>query len=433
MKQSPNPKRSYGGNLLVVADYEQIVTEWMSSTLGTRTRAIHSGNPLLARGAFGELSIAIDTELPWSFAVIKTISQATVSDGWKSAERRLSKEVFNEILALRLLNPHENIVSFLGLHSSAESMAGSVSLVFRYSPMDLQLLIDTRRSNFSWPVIKTMAKDIIAALEHCHAHGILHRDMTPRNLLLSQLGRVQLCDFGLCKPCPSLATTRDDSSRGSPLPNLEPKKTGTKGLCTLYYRPPEVLLGGPAHHWSVDMYSAGLVIIELVLLRPLFVGQNDIDQLGLIFSILGTPSDKHWSDARLLPDYGKLNFPFQKPRPLHLVAPRLLECRLVEQFVEQCIALDPLKRLSASAALRHELWNVAPIPASYSTIMETSIPEELRGPRLLFSSAGEKQNALQVAQQEAMKVAAARRSYAEIKRTDVASTSLFNALQTLER
>jgi len=62
---------------------------------------------------------------------------------------------------------------------------------------------------------------------------------------------------------------------------------------TLWYRSPEILLG-TTYATPVDIWSCGCILAELFLRRPLFPGQYEIDQLGKIFGILGTPSETEW-------------------------------------------------------------------------------------------------------------------------------------------
>jgi serine/threonine protein kinase len=117
---------------------------------------------------------------------------------------------------------------------------------------------------------------------------------------------VKLCDFGIAKQFL-------DAHKSVIKPT--PGATGTKGLCTLYYRPPEVLFGGQAGDPSVDMYSAGTVVAELITGRTIFQGRNVLDQLSLIFDLLGTPTDTSWPSCKSLPDYGKLTFKSKMPQP----------------------------------------------------------------------------------------------------------------------
>lgn len=376
------------------------------------------GNSLLTRGAFGELSIAIDADdNGWRLAVVKTIPQATVSTGgpWdRNSKRMLDPQVFNEVMALRLLSPHPNIVSFLGLFfSNADAIPGSISLAFLYSPLDLYMLLDKRETLLPISVCKTMARDILSAICHCHSHGVLHRDVKAGNLLVSSYGRLQLCDFGLARPCPALTSLIDS---GESLPVIYSDGSGTKGLCTLWYRPPEVLLSGGANHPSVDIYSAGLVIAELLTCRVLFRGESVLDQLGRIFALLGTPTDTHWPEARRLPDYGKVNFHPKQPQSLALAMPRLVEEPALLDLLNNMICLDPAKRVTATAALRHEWFETSEPPAAtHQVIANQVIPDDLKEPKVLFSFPEANDTTLTVARNQALKIASVRRSFFESK------------------
>ena len=64
-------------------------------------------------------------------------------------------------------------------------------------------------------------------------------------------------------------------------------------VVTLWYRSPEILLG-TTYATPVDIWSCGCILAELYLRKPLFPGQFEIDQLGKIFGILGTPTEAEW-------------------------------------------------------------------------------------------------------------------------------------------
>ena len=64
-------------------------------------------------------------------------------------------------------------------------------------------------------------------------------------------------------------------------------------MVTLWYRSPEILLG-TTYATPVDIWSCGCILAELYLRKPLFPGQYEIDQLGKIFGILGTPTEAEW-------------------------------------------------------------------------------------------------------------------------------------------
>ncbi|CAJ1942926.1 unnamed protein product [Cylindrotheca closterium] len=339
------------------------------------------GNPTFARGAFGELSLAIfrGDEDQFRFVAIKTLRAALVPSA--EGQLQLSENVVNEVSALRRLPRHENIVSLLALYSDAAKHGKkSLSLAFPYYPCDLHTSLEWRRRSFlpllPLAIVKLIAKDIFSALQHCHQSGILHRDLKPGNLLVCSNGVVKLCDFGIAK---QVAT--DDNQ-----PPIEPTEgqTGTKGLCTLYYRPPELLLGGSANHAGVDMYSAGVVVAEMVTGGAIFRGQNTIDQLSVIFDFLGTPTKDSWPSCESLPDFGKLAFKSKEPKQWESKFPRVTEDNDLHILLKSLVLLNPSKRLSARDVVQHPWFaNLVSEDATRRNLRVDLIPPELREPILI--------------------------------------------------
>jgi serine/threonine protein kinase len=402
------------------------VASWFSCGEDSIHELVNQGNSTLTRGAFGELSIAIRAEdnKKWQFVAIKTIERSIVSNApfGQQGKRQLTREVFHELCALRHLNPHPNIIPLLAVYPAKQAhlSQSSLSFAFPYCPTDLHLALECRRRAFqpllAFDVIKTIARDVFSALHHCHSFGILHRDIKPGNLLVSSTGIIQLCDFGLAKPF-----VEQHSSSSLPKPDVG--ETGSKGVCTLYYRPPELLLGGLAAEPSVDMYSVGTVLAELVIGQPLFPGRNVIDQLAIEFDLLGTPTDSSWPDAKDLPDYGKLNFATKTPKSWEESLPRVMECPHLPELLKQLVALDPKQRLTSRQALDHEWLSMKPNMATYYRLREELIPRQLKEPVLLSSKD------LTIASRQALKLASARRSFlstdiVEWKGKDVTTASL---------
>lgn len=181
-----------------------------------------------------------------------------------------------EISLLRELK-HGNIVT---LHDIIHTNK-TITLVFEYLDWDLKHYMEQ-----SLGAGKTRAMDlndvriflfqVLRGLAYCHDRRILHRDLKPQNLLINRKGELKLADFGL--------------ARAKSLPT----KTYSNEVVTLWYRPPDVLLGSIEYTMAIDMWGVGCIYAEMVTGRPLFPGQEPNDQLERIFKVLGTPNDTNW-------------------------------------------------------------------------------------------------------------------------------------------
>ena len=372
------------------------------------------GNPLIARGAFGEISIAI--QLPTAaksssddisssssnnnnnnndheienllhpskarFVALKTIHNAVIFNNEKSSHE-FTPAVVAELEALRALSPHENIVPLLSIqyqrehggHNSnppeqfftSESLSSlsssSLSFVFPYCPADLQEIIsyrrrsktnnDGRHQDFTKPMIQTIMKDITTGLDYCHSKGILHCDIKPGNIVLSSNGVFQLADFGLAKQYECVSNENDKQ-----VTNLQKESNQDQhGLCTLYYRPPELLYGSTLYEPSIDMWGLGLVLTELCTLRPLFPGCSVLDQLSRIMDVLGTPTTESYPMIHILPDYGKVKFDTRCGVGLKMVVPCMEVDLDLADFIENLIVMNPEKRLTTKKCLMHPWLN----------------------------------------------------------------------------
>jgi hypothetical protein len=123
-------------------------------------------------------------------------------------------------------------------------------------------------------------------------------DLKPQNVLVDpKRGTLKLADFGLARAF------------------TVPLRTYTHEVVTLWYRAPEILLGGKQYSVPVDIWSIGTIIPEMVTGQPLFPGDSEIDELFKIFRLLGTPNENLWQGVQQLPDF-KAEFPKWKPRNL---------------------------------------------------------------------------------------------------------------------
>jgi len=240
-----------------------------------------------------------------------------------------------EIKILKKLR-HRNIIDLKEIVTSKASAEnghkGSIYLVFEYMDHDLTGLAERPGMKFSLPQIKCYMKQLLHGLHFCHNNNILHRDIKGSNLLINNKGVLKLGDFGLAKSI--------TNEQAAPLTNR---------VITLWYRPPELLLGATSYGPAVDMWSAGCIFAELVHGRPILPGKTELEQLDLIFKLCGTPTPENWPDADKLPYAKKFKPKKHYPRRLREVFSRFSPCE--KDLLESFLTLDPAKRISAKEAL----------------------------------------------------------------------------------
>jgi serine/threonine protein kinase len=375
-------------------------------------------NPRFAQGAFGDISIAL----------FRDFSKKEDKDTWSSADSQEShgsvrfaagKTVsfsknhteFGELQAWRQLSGHRNVVSLLAMYPSSDT---AFKFMSEYCPTDLYVSLEWRRRRqpklqLSLSSIKLIMTDLFAALQFMHTspNFMIHNDIKPGNILISTQGVMKLCDFGLAKKFdPEL----DCLYPHNPEEESRQPSNVRQGMTTLHYRSPEVLLGGHSNSPAIDMYSAALVLGELLTGRTLFQGRNEMDQLHQIFAYLGTPSNVLWPKSKHLPYGSHFTFADQPTKNVLDYIPRCAECNQLCEFLPFVLSLDPELRLSASKALQHPFLQCQPPETKRRLLLqEELIPPELVEPFLLHGGATNAD--LTLPRQQALDLAMTRRSF----------------------
>lgn len=211
---------------------------------------------------------------------------------------------------------------------------------------DLAGLLLSGKVIFNQNNVADIMHQLLDGLTYCHKNNFLHRDIKCSNILVNNDGKVKLADFGLARLYNS-----DDVERPY-----------TNKVITLWYRPPELLLGEERYGKPVDVWSCGCILGELFTREPMFRGPTEIAQLEKIFSVCGTPTNSTWPDANKLRDYPNYKPKKNYPRKLRSDYAHLPELAL--DLLDKMLLLDPKQRISAEDALNHEWFmQVQKIPA----------------------------------------------------------------------
>jgi cyclin-dependent kinase 7 len=253
----------------------------------------------------------------------------------------IAPDAIREIKHLSELS-HPNIIK---LHSIFSTKEQNISLVLEHLPLgDLEGLWKNKEISYSSADIKSWASMLAQAVWFCHENYVLHRDIKGNNLLIAADGTLKLADFGLAR---SFA---------------DPGRVMTTNVITRFYRPPELLLGCMHYGGTVDVWSMGVVIAELVL-RDWFLPSNtDTEQLHIICEVFGTPSEDTWPGVSKL-RHAAIIGPVKRPQPQSYWRQRfpLLGEDGID-LLRSMLIMDPAKRLNARQVLGHRYWTNAPRP-----------------------------------------------------------------------
>lgn len=258
---------------------------------------------------------------------IKRVKLNTKTNGF---DEGIPSSSLREIAALKNLK-HPNILELYEVVHTGSS----IYLVFEYLDQDLKKALEDTKCGLIDRVAKSYLHQLLKGLAYCHSRRILHRDLKLQNLLVDKHGIIKLADFGLAR-------------------NMSlPLRVYTKEVVTLWYRPPEILLGSDIYGPPVDIWSLGCIFYEMLTKKVLFPGDSEIDQLFKTFQILGTPNEAQWKDVSKMPYY-KTNFPNWGSKDLR----KLINTNDdAADLLGKMLSFDPFKRISAQDAMQHQYFD----------------------------------------------------------------------------
>ncbi|XP_063438891.1 mitogen-activated protein kinase 14-like isoform X1 [Mytilus trossulus] len=304
-------------------------------------------------GAYGQVCSALDTQTNIKVAVKK------LARPFQSVIH--AKRTYREIRMLKHMN-HENVIGLLDIFTPTSTLEdfNDVYLVNTLMGADLNNIIKTQR--LSDDHVQFLVYQILRGLKYIHSAGIIHRDLKPSNIAVNEDCELKILDFGLAR-------------------HTEDQMTGY--VATRWYRAPEIVLNWMHYGQTVDIWSVGCIMAEMLTGKALFPGNDHIDQLTRVLSLVGTPNQKLLDkisspEARnyvaSMPKWPKKDFRevFIGANPLAI------------DLMERMLDLDSETRITAEDALAHQYLaqysdpndepTAAPFDQSFEN-MELSIPE----------------------------------------------------------
>ncbi|KAM7497984.1 hypothetical protein LguiA_022398 [Lonicera macranthoides] len=344
----------------VIEGNDQVTGHIISTTIGGKNgepkRTIsYMAERVVGTGSFGIVFQAKCLETGETVAIKKVLQ-----------DRRYKNR---ELQLMRMMN-HPNVVSLKHCFFSTTTKDELfLNLVMEYVPETMyRVLKHYSNVNQRMPLIyvKLYTYQIFRGLAYIHAvPGVCHRDVKPQNLLVDPLThQVKLCDFGSAKVLKSRLKTvffvlpaRSRSTSEIDVIGISFQVKGEANIsyiCSRYYRAPELIFGATEYTSSIDIWSAGCVLAELLLGQPLFPGENAVDQLVEIIKVLGTPTRE---EIRCMnPNYTDFRFPQIKAHPWHKVFHKRMPPEAID-LASRLLQYSPSLRCTALEACTHSFFD----------------------------------------------------------------------------
>uniref|UniRef100_A0A3P9PQX9 mitogen-activated protein kinase n=1 Tax=Poecilia reticulata TaxID=8081 RepID=A0A3P9PQX9_POERE len=233
-----------------------------------------------------------------------------------------AKRAYRELRLLKHMK-HENVIGLLDVFTAEISLDRfrDFYLVMPFMGTDLGKLMKMER--LSEDRVQFLVYQMLRGLKYIHSAGIIHRDLKPGNLAINPDCELKILDFGLAR-------------------QADAEMTGY--VVTRWYRAPEVILNWMHYTQTVDIWSAGCIMAEMLLGKPLFKGNDHLDQLREIMKITGTPTPDFV--LKLQSQDVSCHYSYLFFADFHA---RL--CAAAVSVLEKMLLLDPDSRVSASEAL----------------------------------------------------------------------------------
>lgn len=270
-----------------------------------------------------------------SFGIV--FKASVIKTGEIVAIKKMKKKfsTWDECMALRELKSlrkliHDNIIKL----KEVIRVKDELSFVFEYMDQNVYQLYTQMRDNgktLSENQIKSVVYQTASGLAYMHKHGFFHRDLKPENILMTK-GVAKIADFGLAR-------------------EIRSRPPYTDYVATRWYRAPEILLKSTNYNSPVDIFALGCIMAELYLMAPLFKGNNELEQMFKICSILGSPTPTTWNEGLRLAAQAGFSFPQFTPTNLASVMPNAPDEAI--QLITEMLRMDPQKRPSAQQVLQH--------------------------------------------------------------------------------
>lgn len=306
----------------------------MYSLLTNRSSELYQRVQQVGEGTYGKVYKAKNT-LTEEFVALKRLRLESEREGFPITAIR-------EIKLLQSFD-HTNVVGLLEMMVEHNQ----IFMIFDYLDHDLTGLLTHPELNLTEGHRKMIFKQLMEGMNYLHKKRIIHRDIKGSNILLDRNGVLKIADFGLARTMKVL--------------NAGESPDYTNRVITIWYRPPELLLGSTDYGREVDIWGVGCLLMELYTKNALFQGTEEILQLFRIFEVMGTPSTESWPDIENLPWFEMLKPKINRKSRFERDFRPVMTADSFD-LAAKMLTLVPGRRITAEDALKHEYFHNEPKP-----------------------------------------------------------------------
>nr|CAB3229474.1 cyclin-dependent kinase D-3 [Phallusia mammillata] len=284
----------------------------------------------------------------------------------ENTEQGMPLSTVREIALLKQLETleHENVVRMLDICTGRQTVRETqLMLVFEYIDQDLDMFLkNSPEEGIPATKIKDIMYQMLNGIDFLHSMRVIHRDLKPQNVLITNSGKIKIADFGLAR-----------------IYSFDMALTAV--VVTLWYRAPEVLLQD-SYATPVDLWSVGCIFAELYNKRPLFRGSGDVNQIRKIFEFIGRPSEAEWPLDVAMPF---TSFPEQRPCSPSLYVPRMDADAVT--LLMKLLVFDPKRRLTAYDSFSEDYFKDLPAQSHDrpSTSHRSHVPDTSSSRRMQYA------------------------------------------------
>lgn len=247
-----------------------------------------------------------------------------------------AKRILREIRILKHLAHHENIICLHEVSTKYDyNHFSGLCIIYNFMESTLTNVINTNtltRTHHQYFLYQ-----ILRGLKYIHSANIIHRDLKPDNILVNSNCDLRISDFG---------HSRVIGQR------FETDAALSQYVTTRYYRAPEICLNYDDYGPAIDIWSTGCILAQLLSQQILFKGKSTFEQLKLMVTILGSPSEDDLQGCTN-PNARKYMYSLcqREPIPFHALFPKADENEL--DLLSRMLCWNPNNRITVDEALQH--------------------------------------------------------------------------------